>query len=229
MPSRRSHLVDSTADLASREEKPWKKTKRPAARKAASKKSRPIKRATRPKAKARPKRAAKPAAAKAGGSGLKRQYLDAFRRELPTTLKVLASYPAGMDEFRPHERSQPAVRLAHTFTKENAGAFKAVRGQPLNPADLPPPPATFAEAAAAYERGARELMDAVEKMPDSRLSETVTFFTGPRQLGEVPVIDVLWFLLMDSIHHRGQLSVYVRMAGGKVPSIYGPSADEPWT
>jgi len=38
----------------------------------------------------------------------------------------------------------------------------------------------------------------------------------------------MWFMLLDSIHHRGQLSVYVRMAGGKVPSIYGPSADEPW-
>ena len=44
----------------------------------------------------------------------------------------------------------------------------------------------------------------------------------------IPVIDVLWFMLTDSIHHRGQLSVYVRMAGGRVPSIYGPSADEPW-
>jgi uncharacterized damage-inducible protein DinB len=44
----------------------------------------------------------------------------------------------------------------------------------------------------------------------------------------VPKIDFLWFLLCDQIHHRGQLSVYLRMAGGKVPSIYGPSGDEPW-
>jgi uncharacterized damage-inducible protein DinB len=40
-------------------------------------------------------------------------------------------------------------------------------------------------------------------------------------------LDVIWANLFDVIHHRGQLSVYVRMAGGKVPSIYGPSADEP--
>jgi uncharacterized damage-inducible protein DinB len=71
-------------------------------------------------------------------------------------------------------------------------------------------------------------MAAVENMPDSRLSEKVTFFTGPKQMGMVPISEVLWLMLMDSIHHRGQLSVYVRMAGGKVPSIYGPSADEPW-
>ena len=41
-------------------------------------------------------------------------------------------------------------------------------------------------------------------------------------------LDVLWFLLNDQIHHRGQFSVYLRMAGAKVPSIYGPSKDEPW-
>jgi uncharacterized damage-inducible protein DinB len=47
-------------------------------------------------------------------------------------------------------------------------------------------------------------------------------------MGNIPVGDFSWFVLHDQIHHRGQLSVYVRMAGGKVPSIYGPSHDEPW-
>ena len=54
-------------------------------------------------------------------------------------------------------------------------------------------------------------------MPESQLFETVTFFTGPGRMDEVPLIDILWLMLMDSVHHRGQLSVYVRMAGGKVP------------
>ena len=52
--------------------------------------------------------------------------------------------------------------------------------------------------------------------------DTVKFFTGPKTLGDIPKIDFLWFLLCDQIHHRGQLSVYLRMADGKVPSIYGP-------
>ncbi|NIP58360.1 MAG: hypothetical protein GWM92_04890 [Gemmatimonadetes bacterium] len=54
------------------------------------------------------------------------------------------------------------------------------------------------------------------------------FFTGPGTTGEIPRIDWLWFLLNDQIHHRGQFSIYLRMADGQVPSIYGPSADEPW-
>jgi uncharacterized damage-inducible protein DinB len=37
-----------------------------------------------------------------------------------------------------------------------------------------------------------------------------------------------WLAVMDAVHHRGQMSVYIRLAGGKVPSIYGPTADEPW-
>ena len=54
------------------------------------------------------------------------------------------------------------------------------------------------------------------------------FFTGPGTIGDVPKVEFMYFILSDQIHHRGQLTVYLRMAGGKVPSIYGPSADEPW-
>jgi hypothetical protein len=205
-----------------------KKTKRPAARKAASKKRKPVMRHGREGMKARSKRAAKPGAAKKGPSGLKRQYLDIFAKEFPTTLKVMKAYPSGQDDFKPHERSFSASRLVHAFAQGNVVVVMSVRGELKMPPDLPPPSATYAEAVAAYERGARELIDAVEKMPESRLSEKVNFFTGPGQMGMVPVGEILWLMLMDSIHHRGQLSVYVRMAGGKVPSIYGPSADEPW-
>jgi uncharacterized damage-inducible protein DinB len=205
-----------------------KKTKRPAARKTASRKSKPAARRGRAAAKARPKRAAKPAAARTGAGDLKQQYLAMFAKEFPITLKLMKAYPAGQDDFKPHERSHSAARLAHTFSMDNGLAFKAVLGELTMPPDFPPAPATYAEAVENYERGALELMSAVEKMPPSRLGETVTFFTGPKQMGQIPIRDLLWLVLMDSIHHRGQLSVYVRMAGGKVPSIYGPSADEPW-
>jgi len=62
----------------------------------------------------------------------------------------------------------------------------------------------------------------------AQLETTVKFVTGPKKMSDLRRLDVLWFLLNDQIHHRGQLSVYLRMAGGKVPSIYGPSGDEKW-
>jgi uncharacterized damage-inducible protein DinB len=52
--------------------------------------------------------------------------------------------------------------------------------------------------------------------------------TGPKAIGPVPKGAIVQFMLNDHIHHRGQLSVYLRMTGNKVPSIYGPSKDEPW-
>jgi uncharacterized damage-inducible protein DinB len=52
---------------------------------------------------------------------------------------------------------------------------------------------------------------------------------GPRRSSPMRRGNALWLMLNDSIHHRGQLTVYLRMAGGRVPSIYGPSADEPWS
>lgn len=163
-----------------------------------------------------------------GTSAAKRAYLDAFRREFPTTLKVMRAVPPEQAAFRPHQRSKSAVELAHTFSIENGAAILVTQGELPMPPKFPPPPATLEEAIEAYERGALELMDAVESMPETRLAETVSFIAGPGEWTRIPVEDVLWYMLMDSIHHRGQLSVYVRLAGGKVPSIYGPSADEPW-
>ncbi len=204
-----------------------KKTKRPAARRSASKRSKPAARRGRATAKAKPGRAAK-AAAVSGPGHLKRHYITTFAKEYPVTVKLMKAYPADQDDFRPHARSTPAAMLAHTFSLANAVVAKAITGELTMPPDFPPAPASYSEAVANYERGAEELLEALEEMPESRLSETVDFFTGPGQIGPIPVGDLLWLMLLDSIHHRGQLSVYVRMAGGKVPSIYGPSADEPW-
>jgi uncharacterized damage-inducible protein DinB len=204
-----------------------KKTKRPAARRSASKRSKPAARRGRATAKAKPRRAAK-AAAVSGPGHLKRHYITTFAKEYPVTVKLMKAYPTDQDDFRPHARSTPAAMLAHTFSLANALVAKAITGELTMPPDFPPAPASYSEAVANYERGAKELLEALEEMPESRLSETVDFFTGPGQIGPIPVGDLLWLMLLDSIHHRGQLSVYVRMAGGKVPSIYGPSADEPW-
>jgi uncharacterized damage-inducible protein DinB len=79
-----------------------------------------------------------------------------------------------------------------------------------------------------YEKAHAALIERLKRTPDAELNKTVKFFTGPKQMGDVRKMDLLWMMLMDSVHHRGQFSVYLRMADGKVPSIYGPTADEPW-
>jgi uncharacterized damage-inducible protein DinB len=168
------------------------------------------------------------AGSRGSAPGAKQLYLERFRRELPVTLAVMRAFPADQPEFRPHERSSTAMRLFHTFAFENFGLLEGTKGDLKVPPDFPPPPATLGEAIDAYERGAKKAIAAIDALPDSRLSETINFYTGPGKMGRIPVLEFFWNLLLDSIHHRGQLSVYVRLAGGRVPSIYGPTADVPW-
>ena len=73
--------------------------------------------------------------------------------------------------------------------------------------------------------------DAVSKVngsSDEELNAQVATPSGPGKMGQARVMDVLWLPLLDMIHHRGQCSIYLRMVGVKVPSIYGPTADERW-
>lgn len=71
-------------------------------------------------------------------------------------------------------------------------------------------------------------MPRVKAMPESDWNSNITLPVGPQKMGDVRRGDVCWLMLNDSIHHRGQFSIYLRLVGAKVPSIYGPSADEPW-
>ena len=164
----------------------------------------------------------------AGSSGAKQQFLDVFKRESATTRRVLKALSETDTEIHPHETSPCAREIVNTFTIEQGVIAAALTNNWQWPPRFPPAPATFSEVLANYEATNHAVLQAIENTPDARLNDTVTFFTGPKQVGDVPIIDMMWFMLLDHIHHRGQLSVYLRMAGGKVPSIYGPSKDEPW-
>ena len=158
----------------------------------------------------------------------KQQFLDALTREHETTYKILRAFPSRQSEFKPHERSNTARQLAWTFVAEQGLMMGVVTGTLKIEGGIPPAPDSYDAIVEQYEQDFRSLVALLESVPDSQLEGTTRFVTGPKQMGDVPKMDVLWFALHDQIHHRGQLSVYLRMVGGKVPSIYGPSADEPW-
>jgi uncharacterized damage-inducible protein DinB len=85
------------------------------------------------------------------------------------------------------------------------------------------------EIVAAAEREHRELVGKVQAADDRLLAKSMQIPVGPKQMGEIPAINALWMgVVMHIAHHRGQLSVHLRMMDAKVPSIYGPSLDEPW-
>ena len=153
---------------------------------------------------------------------------EVWERESATTGKVLRAYPTEESELRPHGKCKTARELAWMFTVEMKIAAAAVRGTMDLSGGFPPAPGTLDEVVATFDEARQDLLATLRGSSDEQLGGTVAFPTGPKQVGDWPLTDFLWFLLHDQIHHRGQFSVYLRMAGGKVPSIYGPSADEPW-
>lgn len=157
-------------------------------------------------------------------------FLEAWNREGAITLKVLRAYPEGKTDFKPHPALRSALDLAWVFVFDGIAGSQAVKGEmKFPPPDMPPKPGTWRELVSEVEKAITYMSDKVRQVDDQQLNTTVKFVTGPKQMSDLRRLDVLWFLLNDHIHHRGQFSVYLRMAGGKVPSIYGPSADEKWS
>ena len=176
---------------------------------------------------------ARTAKAKASGRAAspKDQFLHAFDKEHATTVRLLRAFPADKLHIKPHSRSKSAKDLAWVFAAEEGMTERALTQgfdwtKPMPAA--PQPPDSLDAIIAAYEAGHKRVADLVRKMPEAKLFETIQFPVAPKTIGDMPKLDFLWLLLCDQIHHRGQLSVYVRLADGKVPSIYGPTADEPW-
>lgn len=165
---------------------------------------------------------------------LKRELLDAFRREHERTLKVLRALPADQAELRPHPRLKTARELAWVFVIEQNMLRRALRGEPIfGSTPSPGAPPGLDEVIREIEAGFADLESIIAGLNEEDLDKTTQFPVGPKpgggfQMGDWTRRAFAWFILSDHIHHRGQMSVYLRIAGGKVPAIYGPSGDETW-
>jgi uncharacterized damage-inducible protein DinB len=161
----------------------------------------------------------------------KRIFLETYDREHATTMRVLRAYPEDKLDLKPSPKSNSARDIAWIFVLERGLGHKVwhdefAKGVPSgNP---PKPPEKWSDLLAALEKAHKEFRDLIAGASEDDLAHEVHFFTAPKTMGAITRMDWVWFLLHDEIHHRGQFSVYLRMAGGKVPSIYGPTADEPW-
>jgi uncharacterized damage-inducible protein DinB len=158
----------------------------------------------------------------------KDMFLQTFERECQTTLKLLKAYPAAKGDYKPHEKSRSAKELGWNFVLEQGLVDMALKGKIDFSQPMPKPPANYRDIIGAFENASRETTAKVSKSSEEALNKPIQFPVGPGKMADFRTIDVLWTTLMDQVHHRGQLSVYLRLAGAKVPSIYGPTADEPW-
>jgi uncharacterized damage-inducible protein DinB len=162
----------------------------------------------------------------------KGKFLEVLQREIERTRSVLVAFPPGSETFQPHPASPMARDVAWKIALGETLMVKAVTTgfdwSKRSSASPPKSPETFAEIVQGIETYHARVVEALAGVDDAAFDATVPFPVGPGKMGDWKTIDFLWFLLFDHIHHRGQLSVLLRMTGGRVPAIYGPSGDVPF-
>jgi len=150
-------------------------------------------------------------------------YLERRRAENPIFVRVMQSIPEERADYKPHERSPSAQQIMWTMTNELKSCVMVARENRGEWKADPPPP--FDEIQRLFEQLLNDLTSEVEKMDDAAWDRVAKFYFNGKMVNEMPAGQFLWFILFDAIHHRGQLSTYLRPMGAKVPAIYGPSAD----
>lgn len=164
---------------------------------------------------------------------LAQMLLPEFDNEMATTRRVLERVPDEKLDWKPHEKSMDLRGLTTHIANNPSWALRAINEDAIDiaPAGGPPPKATPAnsveEALAEFDRNVTAARAAIEGVSDQKLMETWSLLMGGQTKLAMPRLAVLrGFVMNHIIHHRGQLSVYLRLLDIPVPSIYGPSADD---
>ena len=147
-----------------------------------------------------------------------------FQNEMQTTIRVLEAVPADHLDYRPDTKSKTGLGLVRHIALEDAWLLNGI----ANGAFTPPPDDSDAcgimrpaDAVAQYRAHAPAALDRVRAMSGEQLTTVIDLFG----MVQAPGLNFLAMTVKHSVHHRGQLSTYLRAMGGKVPGIYGPSAD----
>lgn len=164
--------------------------------------------------------------------------IDAFLAEMgheaATTRRLFERVPEDKMDWRPHEKSMPLSRLAghiaelprwsSTILHDDAFDLDTAAEKGWVPAR----PATTAELLEIFDGSVAGFRAAAEGIDDAKLKEKWRLIKGGKAVLEMPrAVGVRSFVLNHMIHHRGQLAVYLRLLDVPLPSIYGPTADEP--
>jgi uncharacterized damage-inducible protein DinB len=160
-------------------------------------------------------------------------FIRRWEQEFPSFLRVIRALPPDKLAYRPHPRSRSAGELAALLVSLEQGCIDLCTSQRTSyntairwhPADRA---ATLEEMIAAYELHHKALAEKLSNLDDIAWNHQAWMVRGEQEiLLKDTVGGLLWLALFDAVHHRGQLTTYIRPMGGKVPSVYGPSADDP--
>jgi len=158
-------------------------------------------------------------------------YAALIEREAQATRKALERVPEGKPEWKPHEKSMPLGYLSQLVATMPGWITTMIERDELdlNPpggGEQPPDTGTREKLLAALDDSVASSVAALRGTTDAHLETTWRLLVGGRVVMEDSRRQMIADTLMHFAHHRGQLTVYLRLNGAQVPSIYGPSADE---
>ena len=147
------------------------------------------------------------------------------KSELPAFVRVLKAVPQGRLDYRPDPKARTAAELAWLLAAEE-GALVTLLDTGTIEWKEQKPPASAEEIVATFERNTAAVNDRLGRLDEAGWQKKGRFLMAGSPPWEDTIGEFVWGFLFDEVHHRGQLSTYLRPMGGKVPSIYGPSADD---
>ncbi|HEX6643253.1 MAG TPA: DinB family protein [Gemmatimonadales bacterium] len=159
-----------------------------------------------------------------------KEILQELEQEAPATRRLLARVPAAKFDWRPHPKSMTLGALANHMAGLPKGIVYATLQPSFDPGALPPPAAPESEAALLerFDAGMEYARATLAAMPDADLGIPWNIMRGEKLLVAMPRGAAYRTILLNHIyHHRGQLTVYLRLNDVPLPSVYGPTADEP--
>jgi len=152
-------------------------------------------------------------------------FLKFWEREAPATRKVIAHVPQERCDYRPDPKARNARELAWFMVSEAVQLGDGLEKGVINWVDQPAP-ATMAEVLQAFDGRFEDATRRMRALPAAQWERQVPFMFDGKEVMKASGFESAWGFLFDLVHHRGQLSTYLRPMGSTVPSIYGPTADE---
>ncbi len=152
-------------------------------------------------------------------------FMKFWEKEAPTTRKVLSRIPEG-SSYRPDPKSRTAREIAWLIVREEMALGDGFEKGALEWVDVPAP-GTMKEVMDVYERHHDKVGRQLAAFESAKWEQDVPFMYQGQEVMRAPGYENAWGFLLDMIHHRGQITTYLRAMGSTVPQIYGPSADEP--
>lgn len=152
-------------------------------------------------------------------------FLQFWNNEAAATRKVIARIPEDRSDYRPHPESRSARELAWLIVLEEQLLVEGLETGTLDWREEPMPDA-MADILRRHDAQHPDVTARLEQLPAEAYDREVRFEVGGQVFRTGTGIHYAWEFLFDQVHHRGQLSTYLRPMGARVPSIYGPSGDE---